>query len=201
LILPAHDDRLAPPPGRAPGGSARHDRLLVERCLAGDDDAWEQVYRQCHPRLLGFIDGMLRRRGAPADLRDDLAARVWHLVLADDGARLARFRADRGCRLSTFLSAIASKEILRHLRSEVRQRHRDGQSVRPAAEPDQASPWSVWAQLREFMGTLSPRERAYCEDCLLAEPSSDAAAQFSDTNAWQLRHRVRRKLQNYLGVE
>ena len=51
--------------------------------------------------------------------------------------------------------------------------------------------------MSEFLATLTPRERTYCERCLLDANVSLREA-YSDANRWQLHRRVRLKLDAFL---
>lgn len=187
---------LAPPEAQA-------DRLLIDRCQAGDVAAWEMLYRQCHGPLLLAIKIFLGRYSAGEDLAEEIAARVWFNLVDDNGALLDRFDSRRGCRLTTFLAALAKRDVLRYLRGE-RRRHARENASRPSPGSQRAVPPPPEADfsvsLDEFLDTLSLREREFCESYLLANSHDDVNA-FSPANRWQLRHRVRRKLIDFLGDE
>lgn len=182
---------------------ARADRYLIDCCRAGDVTAWEKLYHQCHGPLLLAIKIFLGRYSAGDDLAEEIAARVWLNVVDDNGALLDRFDCGRGCRLTTFLAALAKRDVLRYLRGE-RRRHARENASRPLAPSHRAVPPPPEADfsvaLDEFLDTLSLREREFCERYLLAN-SPDEVAEFSASNRWQLRHRVRRKLIDFLDGE
>lgn len=182
---------------------AQADRLLIDRCRAGEVAAWEMLYRQCHGPLLLAIKIFLGRYSAGEDLAEEIAARVWFNLVDDNGALLDRFDSRRGCRLTTFLAALAKRDVLRYLRGE-RRRHARENASRPSLGSQRALPPPPEADfsvsLDEFLDTLSLREREFCESYLLAN-SHDAGGAFSAANRWQLRHRVRRKLIDFLGDE
>ncbi len=50
-----------------------HEQLLVLRCQAGDEDAFEELVARYHPRLHYY----LRRILPPADHADDVLQEVW----------------------------------------------------------------------------------------------------------------------------
>ena len=78
-----------------------HEQLLVLRCQAGDEDAFEELVARYHPRLRYYLRRILLR----ADHADDVLQEVWLAVfralprLADPGAlaawlyRIARDKA------------------------------------------------------------------------------------------------------------
>lgn len=142
----------------------------------------------------------LGSRSGNTELVDEIAARVWHLVVVQEGRLLERFDAERGCRLITFVASLADKEILRFFRAERRLRARSMLAGRSTAAQGRATPWSMTAELTEFLATLSRREREFCEHYLLLPPDPAARHGLSKANVWQLRHRVLGKLAAYLNA-
>ena len=57
--------------------------------MAGDEQAWEQLYRQHHRRLLRTIKSLCGPETADVHLVEEIAARVWYALLRDDGQLLA----------------------------------------------------------------------------------------------------------------
>jgi DNA-directed RNA polymerase specialized sigma24 family protein len=187
--------RIAPPPS----DDVAADRRLVDRCRAGDVGAWEELYHQCHEPLLVAIRVFLGRFSAGDDLAEEIAARVWFNLVERDGALLDRFDSGRGCRLTTFLAALAKRGVLRYLRSERRRQLRETASLPRNRQRSRPPPSEAEFELSlaEFLATLSSREREFCEGYLLAgAPSADS--EYSATNRWQLRHRVKLKLSMFL---
>jgi hypothetical protein len=187
---------------RSPGGAdslagARADAQLAKRCLAGDVAAWEQLYAQCHEPLQLSIKIMLGQQSNDANLVDEIAARVWYALVANDGELLARYDFERGARLITFLRALAKDQSAQHFREEVRRRNRELSALRERQrhEKNLGQPGN---SLSEFLGTLTPHERVFCSDYLLAEPSGPAKEPCSATSVWQLSHRIYRKLLRFL---
>jgi hypothetical protein len=177
----------------------RADGLLAKRCLAGEVAAWEELYTQCHDPLLVSIRIMLGSQSADANLVDEIAARVWYALVANDGELLSRYKPSRGARLITFMRARANSEIVRYIRTEVRHRKRELAALRERPQhqgQDGAQPISV---LAEFLGTLTPREQVFCSEHLLGETPDALGPAYSVPNIWQLSHRIRRKLLRFLG--
>jgi len=177
----------------------RADGLLANRCLAGEVAAWEELYAQCHEPLLVSIRIMLGSQSADASLVDEIAARVWYALVANDGQLLSRYKPSRGARLITFMRARASSEMVRYIRTEVRRRKRELAALRERPQyqgQDGTQPVNV---LAEFLGTLTPREQVFCNEHLLGEPSDVVGRTCSTSNIWQLSHRIRRKLLRFLG--
>ncbi len=191
---------------QTPTTSAHTDRCLIDAALSGDTAAWEAIYDQCHPPLLDAARAELGGRNADPNQIDELAARVWYALVRNRGELLARFDPSRGCRLTTFLGSLARDHALRMYRSERRRRRREmigldigQQSVHCAASASVPASFET----AEFESTLTPKEKEFYRE-IVAEnaPPSDATdvqpPARSDANQWQLRHRVRRKLEAFL---
>jgi RNA polymerase sigma-70 factor (ECF subfamily) len=174
------------------------DRQLVERCLSRDPAAWSQLYQQFHDRLLASIRPVLGAMAQDLSLIDEIGARVWYALVRNDFELLARFDVARGCQLSTFLGIIAKREAKQLLRSERRRRGRELSASRPDRCQDQTSRGLDPAAEQEFLDILTPSERMFYADVLVAVPGSVPAKGYSQSNAWQLTHRVREKLTSYL---
>jgi DNA-directed RNA polymerase specialized sigma24 family protein len=177
-------------------GTAEADRRLVDRCLSGDSRAWEELYLQFHDRLLISIRVMLGGGRADPNLVDEIAARVWYAVVADGAQLLARFQPQRGCRLSTFLAAIARAQAVAVFRSEKRRRGRELMASRAECQSPEESLETMLAELDDFLATLTPREREFCGQVLL-ELTDTTEQAYSSANAWQLRSRIRVKLRRF----
>jgi DNA-directed RNA polymerase specialized sigma24 family protein len=176
------------------------DRRLVERCLAGDVEAWSQMYFQVHTSLLASIRRFLGRAGQDTDLIEEIAARVWYALVKNRFELLGKFDVRRGCRLSTFLSVLAKSETRVLLRSERRRRNREQVASRPEVNGNEpGNPGDVLSD-EEFLATLSPAERTFYFEVLLAhcESHQQPRQNYSAENLWQLRHRIRKKLERFL---
>jgi len=182
------------------------DHLLVQRCLGGQPGAWDALYEQFHQPLCQAIR-RLAGAAADANLLDEIAARVWYALVRSDFELLSRFDAERGCRLSTFLAAIARKEFAAYARGERRRRVREQAVSKSCLQATLHDLAASRADLVEFMNSLTPRERMFCEQWLMSggdeRPHANrdgglAPGALSDANIRQLRHRIRRKLIAYL---
>ena len=147
--------------------------------------------------MLLAIRILLGQNAVRQDLVDEIAAKVWFAVIDREGQLLARFDAERACRLSTFLAGLARNEISRHFRAERRRNIRETQVCRHRERMASDSHWESISGLstavKEFLATLTPSEREYCEEHLLAV-GNVLPKGYSDANRWQLNHRVRVKL-------
>ena len=178
------------------------DQVLVDRCRAGDDDAWAEIHAKCHSHLVKQIRYTLGERARDPNLVDEIAARVWFGLVADDGYLLERFQPGKGNGLGKYLAAIARFEVLRHQRGEFRRRRREQetQAVRQSARDDRQLA-EMTLDVQDFLPKLTPREKEFFYRVLLGDNGNGEELQISAPNAWQLRHRIRRKLLAFLELE
>jgi DNA-directed RNA polymerase specialized sigma24 family protein len=179
------------------GKPLQQDRDLVVRCLRGDVVAWQEMYQVCQPQLLITVRSLLKPSGGNLNLAEEIASRVWLSLVNTNGNLLKRYDAHRGCRLTTFIAALARNELLEYWRAERRLRSREQDAIRrrPKVRPAEMDSFNViW---EEFVETLTQREREFLEQVLLAPPSQSQGKKISQTNLWQLRSRVLAKLKHY----
>jgi hypothetical protein len=175
------------------------DRKLVDRCLAGQPAAWEEFYAQCHGPLCTSIRIMLGRLHGDTNLVDEIAARVWYALVANDGAVLERYSPRHGARLITFMRAMAKDEICRHFRTEIRRRERELAACHKQPLSGSSDSGHAPNGLEDFLSMLTPQEHSFCREVLLAEPAAGGEISLSSTNIWQLTHRVYEKLLHFMG--
>jgi DNA-directed RNA polymerase specialized sigma24 family protein len=173
------------------------DQQRVERCLAGEVSAWSGLYQQFHHSLLEGIRAFLGNAGNDANLVEEIAARVWYALVKNDFELLARFDAQRGCRFSTFLSMVAKNEARLLLRSEKRRKARELAASKEVELSSQGGNLTSFPG-EEFAATLSPTERTFFFEVLVADPGDSNASDYSQQNQWQLRHRIRKKLERFI---
>lgn len=176
------------------------DRKLIDRCMSGDVAAWSLLYQQSHDSLLTTIRSFLGRAGQDRNLVEEIAARVWYALVKNDFELLGKFDVRRGCRLSTFLSVLAKSETRMLFRSERRRKSREQLVSRPELESVLASDSTALLSDEEFLVTLSPAERTFYHDVLVAPSEQRQLAQqtYSSENIWQLNFRVRKKLERFI---
>ncbi|TWT87516.1 RNA polymerase sigma factor [Pseudobythopirellula maris] len=174
------------------------DREMIDRCVRGDIDAWQTLYDQFHSVLLRSIAAMLRG-STGEELVEEVASRVWCALAENDGALLDRYDPQRGARFITFLRLIARDELKRHFRSEGRRKQRELTvgSARPRIDCEEHH---LWARLDEFLCELTPAERKFFNEVLVPEGGAEESKEdeYTKSNFWQLRHRIREKLQLHL---
>ena len=134
------------------------DRQLVDRCVAGDAAAWDTLYDEFHKCLASSIRVAIR---APDEnLVEEIAARVWFALVANEGELLNRFDPARGCRLSTYLATIAKSRAMSLFRAERHRRSREKKASR--SELVSGAPLHGWtgSELQEIVQRLTPREKS-----------------------------------------
>jgi DNA-directed RNA polymerase specialized sigma24 family protein len=176
--------------------SERHDDYaLVQRCLAGDEEAWARLYRRFHPHLLRVVARMLRCRD-DAELVEEIAHQVWFALVVGDGRRLRAYDPGRAS-LETFLNTLARRAVIDHrrllCRGGARQRRLE---PRHGARRGQPLPLAAW--LAEFAGRLSERERLFFEEHLLGGAPEASLGPLTGVNFRKLKQRVRHKLRRFL---
>ncbi len=191
--------QAAQPKPRASWRNVKADASLVKRCLKGEVAAWEELYHECHPPLLRSIEVMLGPQQRDVALVDELAARVWYALVADDGKLLARFDAKRNARLSTFIRAVAKDIVCRYQRSELRRHQREHEACRTYRRSGITAPDDAALDLAEFQETLTAGEREFLDEQLNGRcAEKNPARRRSPASIWQLTSRIRRKLRRFL---
>ncbi len=141
-----------------------NDRQLVDRCLAGDAEAWEDVVRQHSRRIYNLC---LRFTGSSSDA-DDLAQDVFIRLFRS----LDHYRAEAGS-LATWLTTLTRNLLIDHYRRSKPERLTDplegenaeGERVpRPLAAPGRSAEQAVWGrevqeQVQRALLKLSPELR------------------------------------------
>lgn len=186
--------------GRASSGKVWADQHLVQRCLANEQEGWEQLYRQCHPRLVVRIGFLLGPEGNNNDLVDEIAARVWYALVRDGGRLLIRFDPERHSLLDGYLMGLARIEILRHARAERRRRSVEFQGGCQLLAETRIPDWEALAMLREFASVLTPGEQEFLHRSLRAREGKEGDAHplgLSAASTWQRRHRIKLKLRQF----
>jgi RNA polymerase sigma-70 factor (ECF subfamily) len=74
------------------------DRVLLERIRAGDNDAFDAVFRANYAPLVGTAERMLSRRDVAEEIVQDVMLELWRrreTIVVDDSLRGYLFRATR----------------------------------------------------------------------------------------------------------
>jgi hypothetical protein len=178
------------------------DLALARRCVAGEVKAWEELHTQCNDSLQRIVRLLLSHQSNDENLADEITARVWYALVANDGELLTRYDPGRGARLITFMRAIARDEVRRYFRSERRRRVREDKTCRDKSPHYSTEMDQVDVALHEFLDTLSPSEREFCGDFLLDSPvenADDGILGMSRANFWQKTHRVYVRFVKFFG--
>jgi DNA-directed RNA polymerase specialized sigma24 family protein len=178
------------------------DARLVERCIAGEVSAWEEIYRQCHNPLCTAIRIQLGRAGADSHLVDEMAARVWYALVDQDGKQLTKYDSRRGSIL-TFIRLIARKEVSHYFRAEQRRLKKELAGFAERNRRDSAEQGeSLTSMMAEFLTSLTPRERDFCYEYLQISANDQRETReipYSTANIWQLTRRIYKKFLNFFG--
>jgi RNA polymerase sigma-70 factor (ECF subfamily) len=136
------------------------DSTLVERCLAGNAEAWEDLVRQHTRRVYGICYRFTGRDSEAQDLTQDVFLRVFRA--------LGSFRASEGC-FTTWLTRLTRNLLIDHYRRTRNQRITDSieeqlprveQGAVALARPDsQLAGREASEMLQSALGRLSPELR------------------------------------------
>ena len=185
---------------RAPAsrGSNAEELLLLERIRAGDDGAFQRLYRIYHPRLTNFLLKMVRRPQLVEEVLNDTLMVVWQRPDSFHG----------GSKLSTWIFAIAYRKALKGLKKfddpledpEVAERVSEEESPE-----DNSAAFRRRDLLAEVMQELSPAHRAVVDLTYYHELDYNEIARILDcpvgtvkTRMFHARRQLRRVLEGGL---
>jgi hypothetical protein len=179
------------------------DYDLAQRCADGEVAAWEQLYHECHDRLLASIQTMLAMHHADPSLAEEIAARVWYALVEDDGKLLLKYNPKRGASLMTYLRMLAKDFLRRHYRSERRRQQRERAVMSRRSSSHSQDLDQSGSTLDEFLDTLTATERVFYDQCVQSVPGADGSTGLSYSQAalWQKTHRLYKRLVNFLRSE
>ena len=92
--------------GKSEGNTNAAEVLLLRRVADNDREAFDELFRNYHPRLFAFLYRLTRSHGSAEELSNDVLLILWK----DSG----RFRGES--RVSTWVFGIAYRKALAHLR-------------------------------------------------------------------------------------
>ena len=174
--------------------AAEADRIIVERCLAGEHMAWSCLYDLCQAHLREAISRQLSKFGAQATELDELLALVWFQLVEDDACRLAAYSPERG-RLIPFVCGLARNVTRNYLRSERRRRIREARFLRYS--PSEHTPDQVALDIQTFCEVLTHREKDYFVRCFRGAEVAETSA----SNQRKLKSRVKRKFVKFFDCD
>lgn len=173
------------------GGPLSGDRVLVERFQAGDSEAFAELYRLHHPRVLGFV----RQQVTDRHLAEDLTAEAFTRALA---ALPQLNYCGRG--LDGWLITIARNLVIDHFRFSrtrpVAPAPRAGQGLadecNAEATPEDTVVSRTW--LATAIGQLEPRLREIVVRRILLDRSVQQTAAELNCHESMVKHGLRRAL-------
>lgn len=134
--------------------TASNDALihLMSRVSLGDRSAFETLYDETSPHVMGLLSSMLRRREVAEDVLQDTFVKVWH--------RAADYHPERG-QVNTWIASIARYAAIDLLREG---KHRQTQDDVLDTLPDDAA-----SALEEIAGASEEDRLHYCIGTLSAD--------------------------------
>jgi DNA-directed RNA polymerase specialized sigma24 family protein len=188
---------------------AQHDAdgmdfaALVNRCLEGDQDAWDGLLAPTRAPLRAAIKRRLARSGVrDQDLAEDILAEVWASLPDRAGGRLRAYKLQRESRgagldrnsFEAYLARRARSRVKEHLRSETSRRKRERAAARPEAYDgggSAAKDIHEWAEAVCFLLERVPGTLFRCYlSCISSGARVRAWFQGSPTKYWQHCRRV-----------
>jgi RNA polymerase sigma-70 factor (ECF subfamily) len=92
-----------------------NEKRLIERCIAGENRAWQRFLKEYQRCIQGAILGLLAKFSIhEAEIADDIFAAVIEKLLKDDCRALRRFQWNS--KISTWLVSIARNKTYDYLR-------------------------------------------------------------------------------------
>jgi RNA polymerase sigma-70 factor (ECF subfamily) len=175
--------------------AAEREARLLERVVAGELRAFEELYRLYRPRLTRFLAGMLRRTHLIEEALDDTLLTVWDRPGAYNGAS----------KVSTWIFAIAYRKALKMLRKSDEPVEDTEAENRPSAEPGPESEvgrLQAREALLRAMGELSVEQRTVVDLCYFQEMDYREIADVMECPVDTVKTRMfhaRRRLKTALG--
>ena len=162
------------------------DAIVVSRFLAGDEGAFDVIYRRYHDKIFSIAKGVLLSAEDAADAVQEIFTLVYR--------NLHRF--DRRSRFSTWIFRVAVNRSIQEARKTRRHRHTELLEAVSIAEdiPDTGDP-----RVSIALAEMTPADRAvlvlfYWEDMNLVEigEALDCAPNAAKTRLYRARERFRK---------
>ena len=179
-------------------GLASDERVLLEGCRRGDEQAWLALYRAYGGDVGRFLKGMLRHSSEI----DDVVQRVFLEFLSS----LSRFRGEASLR--TWLLRIARNLALREIRTKSRRQHYVRAYAETVEEESVSPEGQVHArhQLEQIQGLLASLDEPFREVWLLREvggcsvAEASAVLEIEEATVRSRHYRARRRLIDLLNA-
>ena len=173
------------------GRPSFEDRVLVERFQAGDPEAFAQLYRLHHPRVIAYVTKRVRDRHLAEDLTAETFARAW---VALPQLHFCGFGLDG------WLITIARNLVTDHFRlcrnRPVSPAPRPGQGLADERNAEAAPEATVISRtwLAAAISQLEPRLREIVVRRILLDRSVQQTAAELDCHESMVKHGLRRAL-------
>ena len=138
------------------------EQLILQRCRAGEQAAWQDLIREYRPRLEAWIEIRLRTKGSVVD---DITEAVW-TGLTEHPKQLDAFNPGRR-NVFGYLVLLAVHHIHQRRRSERARAARVEPLSEEPATPDEGSTLPDSLMLEEVLSFLPPPKRRIIETCVL----------------------------------
>jgi DNA-directed RNA polymerase specialized sigma24 family protein len=175
------------------------DEALVRRCLAGQNDAAEQLFERCKSWLELYVRPLLVRKNCPLAWADDITTNTLEAMVDKNYRRLRRFNSNRGS-FRGFLAAITNDQLNQFLRNRCRSKKSILPLDRCPEEYLQVSDANLEAMLGEIAGQLPPALRMHLITCLTVSDEKVLRAR-SRTSIWKNNQRLRQFIRVYSGFD
>lgn len=134
---------------------------LMAQVALGDRRAFQSLYEETAPDIMGLLSSMLRQRELAEDLLQDTFVKVWH--------RASDYHPERG-QVTTWIASIARYAAIDSLRSrKIRQGDDSGLSTLADENPD---------ALERIAGLSEQQKLYHCMDTLSAEQKQSISLAF-----------------------
>ena len=139
----------------------------------GRCEAWSELYAGHHDRLCRSIRIMLGSL-SDANVVDEIAARVWYALVANDGKLLEQYKPERKALLITFMRLVVRDKIKCYIRSEDSPATTRGLGGLSESAGTNGHCEAISDSISDFLATLTPREQKFCHEFLLQPSELDS---------------------------
>lgn len=178
------------------------DRALVDACIGGAQDAWQELVTAHHDTVRFAIIRTLQmyRCNAPDHLVEDLESALFLKLVVNDFRRLKQYKAQ--ATLKSWLKVLATNATRDHLRKRKRTEPVDGPDAKPIADTGpsplaQLERAQLHERLRRLWERLPSGDAEFVELYYVRELGFDEIAERMQTTTAALytrKNRVRKRL-------
>ena len=168
------------------------ERLWSQRCIAGDESALREAYRDHAPAVLGLAARVLGNPAIAEDVMQDVFVHLWQ--------HPDRFDPARG-RLRSYLLAMTHSRAVDRLRAEASQRQRIEAARRQPSDAAEVDPTGALTaddtntSVRRALSDLPPDQRVPIEMAYFGGLSYRDVAVALDEPEGTIRYRIRAGMQ------